>query len=316
MDLLRHIGELNRLKGPLHLAIGVFDGLHLGHQAVIRAAQQSAAETGGTAVVVTFDPHPIEVLSPGNAPRMLTASAHKLILLQRQLGVSEVLVVAFDREFAEQTGEQFVESLIDAAPSGGLARICVGQSWQFGKGRSGDVALLEVLGSRFGFGVSGIETVEVRGMRVSSTRIREAIAAGDFEVAAALLGRVYTVYGTVIKGRQLGRTLGFPTANLTVHSEQLPPTGVYAVRVTGAGDSWNGVANLGYRPTVEGGEVKRLLEIHLFGLEFEIYGEDLEVEFVAFIRPEQKFDGLEALRGQIGSDVEAAKSFLGIPDNR
>lgn len=316
MDLLRHIGELNQLKGPLHLAIGVFDGLHLGHQAVIRAAQQSAAESGGTAVVVTFDPHPIEVLSPGNAPRMLTASAHKLILLQRQLGVKHVLVVPFDREFAEQTGEQFVESLIAAAPPGGMARICVGQTWQFGKGRSGDVALLENLGSRFGFGVSGITTVEVRGMRVSSTRIREAIAAGDFEVAAALLGRVYTVYGTVIKGRQLGRTIGFPTANLTVHSEQLPPTGVYAVRATGAGDSWNGVANLGYRPTVEGGEVKRLLEIHLFGLDSEIYGEDLEVEFVGFVRPEQKFEGLEALRKQISRDVDAARRLLGVPAER
>jgi len=313
MDLLRHIGELNQLKGPLHLAIGVFDGLHLGHQAVIRAAQESAMESGGSAVVVTFDPHPIEVLSPGNSPRMLTASAHKLILLQRQLGVRQVLVVPFDREFAEQTGEQFVESLIAAAPTGGIARICVGEAWQFGKGRSGDVTLLEKLGSRFGFGVSGIETVTIRGMRVSSTRIREAVAAGDFEVAAALLGRVYTVYGTVIKGRQLGRTIGFPTANLTVHSEQLPPTGVYAVRATGAGDSWNGVANLGYRPTVEGGEVKRLLEIHLFGLDSEIYGEDLEVEFVGFIRPEQKFHGLEALREQITSDVGTAKGLLGFP---
>jgi len=166
------------------------------------------------------------------------------------------------------------------------------------------------LGGRFGFEVSGIATVEVNGMRVSSTRIREAIAAGDFGVAAALLGRVYTVYGTVIKGRQLGRTIGFPTANLTVHSEQLPPTGVYAVRVTGAGDSWNGVANLGYRPTVEGGEVKRLLEIHLFGLDSEVYNEDLEVEFVGFIRPEQKFDGLELLRWQITKDVAAAKELL------
>jgi riboflavin kinase/FMN adenylyltransferase len=149
--------------------------------------------------------------------------------------------------------------------------------------------------------------VEVGGMRVSSTRIREAIAAGDFGVAAALLGRVYTVFGTVIKGRQLGRTIGFPTANLTVHSEQLPPTGVYAVRAAGSGDSWNGVANLGYRPTVEGGEVKRLLEVHLFGLDGEIYGEDLEVEFIEFIRPEQKFDGLKALQEQIHKDVAAAR---------
>jgi len=310
MDMLVEIADLKRLKGPLHLAIGVFDGLHLGHQAVIEAAQRSAAESGGTVVVVTFDPHPIEVLSPGNAPRMLTASGHKRLILERQMGVRQVLVVPFTREFAEQTGEQFVESLIDAAPAGGIARICVGRSWQFGRRRSGNVALLESLGERFSFEVTGVDTVEVRGMRVSSTRIREAIGAGDFEVAAALLGRVYTVFGTVIRGRQLGRTIGFPTANLTVHSEQLPPTGVYAVRVTGSGDSWNGVANLGYRPTVEGGEVKRLLEVHLFGLDSEIYGEDLEVEFVEFIRPEQKFDGLESLKRQIGRDVAAVLSFF------
>ncbi len=310
MDILVEIADLKRLKGPLHLAIGVFDGLHLGHQAVIEAAQRSAAESGGTVVVVTFDPHPIEVLSPGNAPRMLTASGHKRLILERQMGVRQVLVVPFTREFAEQTGEQFVESLIDAAPAGGIARICVGRSWQFGRRRSGNVALLESLGERFSFEVTGVDTVEVRGMRVSSTRIREAIGAGDFEVAAALLGRVYTVFGTVIRGRQLGRTIGFPTANLTVHSEQLPPTGVYAVRVTGSGDSWNGVANLGYRPTVEGGEVKRLLEVHLFGLDSEIYGEDLEVEFVEFLRAEQKFDGLELLKRQIVKDVAAAKASL------
>ena len=310
MDILTDIADLRRVRGPLHLAIGVFDGIHCGHRAVIEAAQESAREAGGSVVVVSFDPHPIELLSPRNAPRLLTAPAHKLHLLERHHGVRHVLVVPFTREFAEQTGTQFVESLIAAAPPEGIARICVGQGWQFGKGRSGDITLLESLGKYFGFGVTGVGTVEVHGMRVSSTRIREAIAAGDFEVAAAFLGRVYTVVGTVIKGRQLGRTIGFPTANLTVHSEQLPPTGVYAVRATGLGDSWNGVANLGYRPTVEGGEVKRLLEVHLFGLESEIYGEDLEVEFVEFIRPEQKFEGLEALQAQILRDAAAAREVF------
>lgn len=310
MDILTDIADLEQVRGPLHLAIGVFDGVHCGHQAVITAAKASAGEAGGSVVVVTFDPHPIELLSPRNAPRLLTASTHKLHLLERHLGVRHVLVVPFTREFAEQTGEQFVESLIAAAPPEGIERICVGQGWQFGKGRSGDTALLESLGQRFGFEVTGVGMVEVGGMRVSSTRIREAIAAGDFGVAAALLGRVYTVFGTVIKGRQLGRTIGFPTANLTVHSEQLPPTGVYAVRATGSGDSWNGVANLGYRPTVEGGEVKRLLEVHFFGLDGEIYGEDLEVEFIEFIRPEQKFDGLKALQEQIRTDSAAARAIF------
>ena len=129
-------------------------------------------------------------------------------------------------------------------------------------------------------------------------------------MAEKLLGRKYTVYGTVIGGRKLGRTIGFPTANLTVHSEQLPPTGVYAVRVVGYGDSWDGVANLGYRPTVEGGEVKRLLEIHLFGLDYEIYGEDLEVEFVQFLRREKKFSGVDELKEQIALDVEKGKKAL------
>lgn len=310
MNLLHDISELKNLEGPLHLAIGVFDGVHLGHKEVIEAAFDSAKEVGGQVVVVTFDPHPVEVLAPANAPRLLAGHEHKLLILEREMGVKNVLIVRFDRDFAEQTGEEFVRALIGSGPVGGIARICVGEAWQFGKGRSGDVELLRTLGSELNFEVTGVPTVEMGGMRVSSTRIREAVGAGDFEVAEKLLGRKYTVYGTVIGGRKLGRTIGFPTANLTVHSEQLPPTGVYAVRVVGYGDSWDGVANLGYRPTVEGGEVKRLLEIHLFGLNYEIYGEDLEVEFVQFLRREKKFSGVDELKEQIALDVEKAKKAL------
>lgn len=310
MEVLFDIADLKRLPGPLHLAIGVFDGVHCGHQTVIEAAKSSASEDGGSVVVVTFDPHPVEVLSPQSAPRLLTAPRHKLVLLEREMGISQVLVVPFDGDFAEQTGEQFIASMLQAAPEGGISRICVGRDWKFGKKRSGDVALLESLGEQHGFNVTGVGTVEVNSMRVSSTRIREAVGAGDFEIAKSLLGRDYTVFGTVIEGRKLGRTLGFPTANFTVHREQLPPTGVYAVRAIGAGDGWNGVANLGYRPTVEGGEMKRLLEVHLFGLDHEIYGEDLEIEFVQFIRPERKFDGLDALKAQIATDVEAARAVF------
>jgi riboflavin kinase/FMN adenylyltransferase len=310
MDVLFDIADLSRVKGPLHLAIGVFDGLHLGHQAVIDRAKESARETGGTAVVVTFDPHPVEILSPRNAPRLLTAPAHKLHLLERLFGIDTVLVVRFDSEFSSRTGEEFVESLLKAAPPEGLSRICVGESWQFGKGRSGDTDLLRSLGGRHDFSVSGIETVEVNGMRVSSTRIREAVGAGDFAIARELLGREYTVYGTVVEGRKLGRTIGFPTANINPHREQLPPTGVYAVVAVGSGDGWNGVANLGYRPTVEGGKMKRLLEVHLFGLEHEIYGEDLEIQFVEFLRPEMKFPGVEELKEQIAKDAGKARSLF------
>ncbi len=310
MNVLSDIADLKGLAGPLRLAIGVFDGLHLGHRAVVEAAKEPGREGKGTVVVVTFDPHPVEVLAPERAPRLLTDTEHKLRLLARDLGVRHVLLIRFDEAFAEWSGEEFVRRLVETAPEGGIERICVGHEWRFGKGRSGDLALLGRLGREHGFEICGVGTVELDGGRVSSTRVREAVAAGDLETAAALLGRRYSVHGTVAMGRRLGRTLGFPTANLLVKREQLPPVGVYAVRATGMADSWDGVANLGFRPTVEGEDAELRLEAHLFGLDAEIYGEDLEVEFVGRIRGERKFDGLEALRAQIAEDVAAARERL------
>ncbi len=312
MQVLADIADLARLPGPLHLAIGVFDGLHLGHRAVIAEAMASRDRVGGTTVVVTFDPHPVEVLAPENAPRLLTDTPHKLLLLEREFGIPSVLLVPFDCEFARWSGEEFVNRLLAAAPDGGIARICVGEEWRFGRDRSGDVALLHRLGDEHGFAVSGMGLVEVGGHRVSSTRVREAVAEGDFSTAASLLGRPYGVHGMVEKGRQLGRTIGFPTANLSVRREQLPPIGVYVVRVSGAGDSWNGVANLGLRPTVAGDGNDLRLEAHLFGLDHEIYGEDLEIEFVGKLREERKFANLEELRAQIEEDVAAARRLLGV----
>lgn len=311
MQVLADIAELGGLAGPLHLAIGVFDGLHLGHRAVIEEARTSQAREGGTVVVVTFDPHPVEILAPDQAPRLLTDTPHKLLLLDREFGVRHVLLVRFDRDFARWTGEEFVRKLLAAAPAGGIARICVGNEWRFGRERSGDLALLARLGAEHRFSVSGIGLVEIDGQRVSSTRVREAVASGDLAAAALLLGRSYRVHGIVTKGRQLGRTIGFPTANLAVRREQLPPSGVYAVRAMGAGESWNGVANLGLRPTVEGGAAELKLECHLFGLGHEIYGEDLEVEFVSLLREERKFAGLDELRAQIVLDASEARKILG-----
>jgi riboflavin kinase/FMN adenylyltransferase len=310
MQVLTDIAGLKDLTGPLHLAIGVFDGVHLGHRAVIEAARESAARDGGSAVVVTFDPHPVEVLAPENSPRLLTNTPHKLAVLEREAGIGSVLLVRFDRDFASHLGGAFVERLLQAAPPEGIARICVGEEWRFGKGRSGDVALLERIGKERGFAVSGLGLVEIDSQRVSSTRVREAVAAGDLETAARLLGRRYSVFGAVVRGRQLGRTIGFPTANLAVSREQLPPAGVYAVTATGAGDSWNGVANLGIRPTVEGETGELRLEVHLFGLDHEIYGEELEVTFVRKIRDERKFEGLPALQAQIAEDVAVARAPL------
>ena len=308
MNLLARIEDLGSIKRPLHLAIGVFDGVHQGHRAVIAAAQASAREQGGAACVVTFDPHPVRILAPTYAPRLLTSTRHKVGLLA-DLGIEHVVIITFDRSFAETPAEDFVRDLQRNAHS--LARICVGEDWRFGRGGTGDLALLQSLGSELDFAVTGVPLVSVDGMTASSTRIREAVAGGDFTIADRLLGRPYTVLGTVIEGRRLGRTIGFPTANLTVHSEQLPPTGVYAVRVTIGGSSapQDGVANLGYRPSVEGETARRLLEVHLLDWTGDLYGKDLEVRFVKFLRPEQRFDGLEDLRIQIGKDVAQARTL-------
>jgi riboflavin kinase/FMN adenylyltransferase len=306
MTVHRNIDGLGGIPGPVHCAIGVFDGVHLGHQAVIGEAMASAREGGGTACVITFDPHPARVLAPASAPRLLTSTPHKLRLLE-DLGIAHVVVITFDREFAEMPAEAFVRGLNGSA--GDLARICVGSDWRFGNRCTGNVELLERLGSDLGFAVTGVPTVRVDGMVASSTRIREAVAGGDFSVAERLLGRPYTVLGTVVEGRRLGRTLGFPTANLRVHNEQLPPTGVYAVRIRrGTGAEWAGVGNLGYRPTLEGDEMRRTLEVHAFDFSGDLYGEDLEVRFLSFLRPERKFENLEALKRQIETDAAAARA--------
>jgi riboflavin kinase / FMN adenylyltransferase len=304
MRILRSIPELAQLHAPVFLAIGVFDGVHLGHQAVISTAARHAEEAGGTAVVVTFDPHPAKFLRPEESPRLLTATQHKIELI-RELGVSHLLVLTFDRELASTPPEEFVRQLAAAAKP--LREICVGQEWSFGKNRAGNLALLKKLGTELDFHVVGVEPVTSEGTIVSSTAIRRAVEAGNFATAAKMLGREYTILGTVESGSHLGRSLGFPTANLSAHSEQFPPNGVYAAEAQLEGKRLHGVVNLGVRPTVAGGSPTRLLELHLFDFDRDIYGSDIEVRFLCYLRPEQKFENLAALRRQIARDVEEAQ---------
>ncbi|MEY2560858.1 MAG: riboflavin kinase / adenylyltransferase [Verrucomicrobiota bacterium] len=306
MQVLRSISELGALSGPLFLAIGVFDGVHLGHQAVISTSAKHAKEAGGTPVVVTFDPHPAKVLRPQDAPHLLTATQHKIALI-RDLGVAHLLVLHFDREFAATRPEDFVTQLV--ADSRPLREICVGHEWSFGKNRAGNLDLLKRLGSTLHFDVVGVPAVMLNGEVVSSTAIRRAVADGDLTKATQMLGREYTILGTVKAGEKLGRKLGFPTANLSAHSEQFPPNGVYVTEARLAGALYRGVANLGYRPTVSAGKPERLLELHLFDLNKDIYGEEVEVRFLRYLRPEQKFENLDALKAQIVRDVEEARSF-------
>lgn len=307
MEVFPSISELARLQGPVFLAIGVFDGVHLGHQAVISTSAAHAKESNGTPIVVTFDPHPVKVLRPENAPHLLTATQHKIALI-RELGVEHLLVLNFDRAFAETAPERFVEDLVSNARP--LREICVGHEWSFGKGRAGNLALLQKLGARFGFEVVGIKPVAVGDEVVSSTAIRAAVEAGDFATAAAMLGREYSILGTVQAGAQLGRKLGYPTANLSAHSEQFPPNGVYAAEAILHGRRLRGVVNLGYRPTVPSTHPERVLELHIFDFDADLYGQDVEVRFVQYLRGEKKFANTEALAAQIAQDVRRAKKLL------
>ncbi len=306
METLHSISELEHLRGPLFLAIGVFDGVHLGHQAVISTSTRHVRSAGGTPVVITFDPHPLKVLRPHNAPHLLTATQHKIALI-RDLGVEHLLVINFDKKFAATPPENFIEQLV--AHSKPLREICVGHEWSFGKDRSGNLDLLKKLGAQFHFDVVGIPPVKVNGTVVSSTAVRQAIERGDFATAAAMLGRDYTILGTVVPGDKLGKKLGYPTANLSAHSEQFPPNGVYLAEAWIHGVLYHGVVNLGYRPTVSSGKSERVLEIYLLDFDRDIYGEDVEVRFTRYLRPERKFDSLEDLVRQIELDVRQAREL-------
>jgi riboflavin kinase / FMN adenylyltransferase len=307
MQILRSIPELSRLSRPLFLAIGVFDGVHRGHQAVISTSAEHAHLANGTPVVVTFNPHPMKVLRPMEAPHLLTATQHKIKLI-RALGVQHLLVIKFDTTFAATTPEDFVQQLVGHSKP--LREICVGHEWSFGKGRRGNLALLRKLGAQFDFDVVGIPAVTLgNGELVSSTAIRHAIEAGDLAKAAEMLGREYTILGTVVRGDHLGKKIGFPTANLSAHSEQFPPNGVYFAQATLNGVIYPGVVNLGHRPTVSSGKSDRVLEIHLLDFDHDIYGKDVEVRFVRYLRPEQKFENLDALARQIEFDVQQARQL-------
>jgi len=306
VKILSSILELSHLPGPLFLAIGVFDGVHRGHQAVISTSTRHAHSADGTPVVVTFDPHPARILRPEEAPHLLTATQHKIALI-RALGVGHLLVVKFDKNFAATSPENFVEQLVQNSKP--LREICVGHEWSFGKNRAGNLDLLQKLGARFDFNVVGIPPVKVNGTVVSSTAIRQAVEAGEFAKATSMLGREYTILGTVSGGEKLGKKIGFPTANLSAHSEQFPPDGVYFAEAWLDGVLLHGVVNLGFRPTVSSGQPERILEIHLLDFDQDIYGKDLEIRFVRYLRPEKKFESVDALVRQIEIDVRQAREF-------
>ena len=309
-EALANLAAVPAYHSPLHLAVGMFDGVHRGHQAVIRLAVEAARAAGGSAGVLTFWPHPSVVLRPASPTRVMQDPSAKAEVLRR-LGVDLILTEPFSAGIADVEAGEFVTWLKVRLP--GLAGLYVGENFRFGRGRRGEVALLAQTGREAGIAVVVAPPVQIDGAPVSSTRIRALLAAGEMGAVAGLLGRSYESCGPVVPGKRLGRTLGFPTLNLVWSPPAAPRFGVYAVRVRGAsGPVRPGVANYGVRPTVERATEPRL-EVHVLGECPWTEGEVLTVEWEQFLRSEQAFPDVAALRRQILQDCSAARSVLGLP---
>jgi riboflavin kinase/FMN adenylyltransferase len=307
MRLIRGIHNLREIHHGCVATIGNFDGVHLGHQAVFSALRARARSSGLPSLVITFEPQPLEFFRPERAPARLTRLREKLGIIASS-GIDRVLLVRFDRSFAAIPADEFVRETL--AGRLGIRFLYVGDDFRFGHERVGDFALLQQMGHVHGFGVESLPTVTRLGARVSSTRIRDALSAGDLEEAELCLGRRYRICGRVAHGHKRGRTIGFPTMNVPLLRRSTPLRGVFAVQVRGLGvQPLPGVANIGNRPTLRGDD-RFLLEVHLFDFDDDVYGRAVEVEVVERIRDEHKFDSFEALRRQIERDAVRAREIL------
>jgi riboflavin kinase/FMN adenylyltransferase len=305
MDVITDLGAFpTSLPLPL-MTIGNFDGVHLGHQAIFRALCQRARTIGGTSIVLTFDPHPLKVLAPERCPLLITPTAKKLSIIQG-CDLDVVVCLPFTQGLADLTPVAFVEEVLVGTI--GIREIYVGYNFAFGKGRQGSIALLQELGNRHGFRVHIIEPITIEGRVVSSSIIRQWIQQGNVDEAALLLGRLYSIAGTVVEGYQKGRELGFPTANVRSTYELIPGRGVYAVIVDWRAQRYEGVANIGFNPTF--GRTQLSVEIHLFNFSQQLYDEVVEVSFVKKIRDERAFPSVADLVKQIGQDVDTAQTLL------
>jgi riboflavin kinase/FMN adenylyltransferase len=286
------------------LTIGNFDGVHLGHQALLRQLAELAGVHRLPSVLLTFEPHPIEVLTPAQAPPRLTRFQEKMLVLHTQ-PIDHVVCMPFNESLAAMSPGQFIDEVLCRVLR--VQHLLVGDDFQFGHRGAGNFSTLQDAADAGRFALSRIETVSERSVRVSSTRVRELIAQGELSDAAVLLGRAVSVCGRVAYGQQLGRTIGFPTANFALRRIRCALSGVYAVTMCdAAGRALAGVANVGTRPTVNGTQSR--VEVHVLDFSDDLYGQAFQVQFHQQIRPEQRFDGLDALQAQIGRDVEAARA--------
>jgi riboflavin kinase/FMN adenylyltransferase len=308
---MRIVRGYRRVPGEVRgaaVALGNFDGVHRGHQAVIAAARRAAAERGAALGVVTFRPHPREFFDPIGAPERLGGFRMRMERL-RGLGVERLFVIPFNDTLRHMAAETFARDILGHTL--GVRHIVVGESFRFGHRRQGDAVLLKRIGAEIGYTVEALPPVEVEGAPASSTRIRQALADGDVPLANALLGRPYQLDAVVVEGDRIGRTLGYPTANLRAIGRRilLPRTGVYAVRLRLPDGEWaDGAASLGWRPVFNGQDLR--LEVHLFDRDVELYGHRVRLAWHAFVRDERNFDGVDALKTQMAADCDEARHIL------
>jgi riboflavin kinase/FMN adenylyltransferase len=306
MELIRGIQNLRPEHHGCVATIGNFDGVHLGHQAVIGQLAEKGSELGVPTLVMVFEPQPLEVFKGEQAPARLTRFREKLRALAR-FAVDRLLCIRFSNSFAAMSAEAFIKDvLVDGL---GIRYLVVGDDFRFGTGRKGDFEMLRQAGEQYGFEVANLHSFRIGGERVSSTLIRRALAAGDMEDAEKLLGRPYRMCGRVAHGDKIGRTLGIPTANIYLHRKVSPVQGIYVVEVFGLkGEPLQGVASVGNRPTVGG--TKPLLEVYIFDFNEDIYGQYLNIDFLHKIRNEKKFESLDELKTWIEDDIVKARDWF------
>jgi len=304
MKVIHAATELANGSRKVCLAIGVFDGVHLGHQQIIRQTVTDAHQHDAVALVVTFDRHPSAIVAPDRVPPQIFSRSQKLRAIE-SLSADVLLEIPFNQAFSQKTGEVFIREL--AHDLGTIHSLCVGANFVFGHKRSGDVALLQTLGAELHFHVHGHAAVALDGELVSSTRIREAIRTGDLDAASQMLGRSYAICGRVLEGDKIGQHLGFPTANLDVPGLVLPPNGVYAARWQRDAKLYRSAVNIGNRPTLKSIQPELRVEAHLLDFTGNLYGAELEVEITSKLRSEQQFASMEDLRQQIARDVATVR---------
>ncbi|MEI7809214.1 MAG: bifunctional riboflavin kinase/FAD synthetase [Verrucomicrobiota bacterium] len=306
MKIIHAAKEIAHGSRKVGLAIGVFDGVHLGHQQIIRQTVSDAHGHDALALVVTFDKHPSAIVAPDRVPPQIFSRSQKLRAIEA-LGAEALLEIPFNKDFSEKSGEVFIREL--ARDAGTIHSVCVGADFVFGHKRSGNVELLKKLGAELYFRVHGMAELALDGKTVSSTRIREAIRTGNWDAASQMLGRPYAICGRIVEGDRLGRQLGFPTANLDAANLVLPPKGVYAASTKFNGQVYHVALNIGTRPTVAAGPQLRV-EAHLLDFAGDLYHTELEMEISSKLRNEQRFASPEALKEQIARDVAAVRSRI------